>query len=44
MLGGVYLLVARKRDAGMTVIDIGRKVRKRTFLNVAEPVAKSSVD
>lgn len=43
MLGGVYLLVARKRDVGMTVIDLGAKVRKRDFLNVAEPVAKRGV-
>jgi len=43
LLGGVYLLIARKRDAGMTVIDLGAKVRKRSFLNVAEPVAKESV-
>jgi len=43
MLGGVYLLIARKRDAGMTVIDLGAKGRKRDFLNVAEPVARRSV-
>ncbi len=43
MLGGVYLLIALKREVGMTVIDLGAKVRKRAFLNVAEPVAKRSV-
>ncbi len=43
LLGGVYLLIAKKRDVGMTVIDLGAKVRKRAFLNVAEPVAKSCV-
>ncbi len=43
MLGGVYLLIARKRESGMTVIDLGAKVRKRSFLNVAEPVAKRNV-
>lgn len=43
LLGGVYLLIATKRDVGMTVIDLGAKVRKRSFLNVAEPVAKRGV-
>ncbi len=42
MMGGVYLLIARKRDVGMTVIDLGAKARKRGFLNVAKPVAKRS--
>jgi SAM-dependent methyltransferase len=43
MLGGVYLLIAQKREAGMTVIDLGAKVRKRAFLSVAEPVSKTSI-
>jgi len=44
MLGGVYLLIAQKRDVGMTVIDLGANIRQSTFLNVAEPVAKRSVE
>ncbi len=44
MLGGVYLLIARKREAGMTVIDIGEKVKKRAFMGIAEPVAKTGVN
>ncbi|MFW2440244.1 MAG: class I SAM-dependent methyltransferase [Arenicellales bacterium] len=44
MLGGVYLLIAQKREAGMTVIDLGANFRQSAFLNVAEPVAKRSVE
>ncbi len=43
MLGGVYLLIAQKQDVGMTVIDLGEKIRNRGFLNVAEPVVKRSL-
>ena len=42
MLGSVYLLVAQKRDVGMTVIDFSEKFREKGFLNVPEPVAKSN--
>ncbi len=44
MLGGVYLLIARKREAGMTVLEIGEKVKKRAFMGIAEPVAKTGVN
>lgn len=43
MLGSVYLIIAQKRDAGMTVIDLGANIRQGAFLNVAEPVARRSV-
>lgn len=41
MLASVYLLIAQKRDEGMTVIDLRENFRKKSFLNVAEPVAKN---
>lgn len=41
MLASVYLLIAQKRDEGMTVIDFRENFRKNSFLNVAEPVAKN---
>ncbi len=43
MLGSVYLLIAQKRDPGMTVIDFKKNIRKSSFLNVAEPVAKNTI-
>lgn len=39
MLAAVYLLVAQKNEAGMTVIEMNRRFRKVTYLNTAEPVA-----
>ena len=41
MLAGVYLLVAQKRDAGMTVIDFRESFKKKRYLNIAEPAAKN---
>lgn len=41
MLASVYLLIAQKRDPGMTIIDFRTNPRKRSFLNVAEPAAKN---
>lgn len=43
MLGSVYLLIAQKRDPGMTVIDFRKDLRKGSYLNVAEPVAKTQL-
>jgi SAM-dependent methyltransferase len=39
MLAAVYLLVAQKNEAGMTVIEMNRSFRKVSYLNAAEPVA-----
>ena len=44
MLGSVYLLIAQKRDPGMTVIDFRKNIIKSSFLNVAEPVAKNTIN
>ncbi|HBE93326.1 MAG TPA: SAM-dependent methyltransferase [Gammaproteobacteria bacterium] len=39
MLAAVYLLVAQKNEAGMTVIEMKKSFRKVSYLNAAEPVA-----
>jgi len=44
MLASAYLLIAQKRDPGMTVIDFRKNVRKSSYLNVAEPVAKNYIN
>lgn len=41
MLASAYLLIAQKRDQGMTVIDFRESFKKNNFANVTEPVAKS---
>ena len=40
LLAGVYLLVAQKNVAGMTVIELKKQFRKVSYLNTAEPVAR----
>jgi SAM-dependent methyltransferase len=44
MLGSIYLLVAQKRDVGMTVIDFREKSRKGAFLNIPEPAARTMLN
>ena len=44
MLGSIYLLVAQKREVGMTVIDFREKIRKGAFLNIPEPAARTILD
>ena len=41
MLAAAYLLVAQKRDVGMTVIDFRESFKKKRYLNIAEPAAKN---
>lgn len=44
MLGSVYMLIAQKREPGMTVIDFRQNIRKSSFLNIAEPAAKNTIN
>jgi hypothetical protein len=42
MLAAVYLLVAQKREAGMTVIDVRQSFKKPAYLNTRQVVAGRS--
>jgi SAM-dependent methyltransferase len=44
MLGSVYLLVAQKKEQGMTVIDFRENFKEDSYLNMAEPVVKNYKD
>jgi len=42
MFAAAYMLLAQKREAGMTVIELRQRFRRPRYLGAAEPVARGS--